>query len=80
MYRIIYDTNIGDGYDKKKYSTKKIAGVSLKSKFRSDKELFLDMDFKRLKKELKTIKDGVKDSKNDLIHKKKSKKKSMIIF
>ena len=71
----IYDTNIGDGYEKGKNSTKKIAGVSLKNKFKSNKELFLDMDFKRFKKELKTIKDGVKESKNELIHKKKSKKK-----
>ena len=33
------------------------------------------MDLKKFKKELKTIKDGVKESKNKLIHKKKSKKK-----
>ena len=71
----IYETNIGDGYDKGKNSSKKIASVSLKSKFKSNKELFLDMDFKKFKKELKKIKDGVKESKNDLIHKKKSKKK-----
>ena len=72
----IYDTNVGDGFEKRKNSFKKIGGLSLKSKFKSNKELFLDMDLnKKFKKELKTIKDGVKESKNELIHKKKSKKK-----
>ena len=71
----IYDTNIGDRYDKGKNSSKKIARVSLKSKFKSNKELFLDMDFKKLKKELKKIKDGVKESKNDLIEFSKMKLK-----
>ena len=71
----IYDTNVGDGFEKRKNSSKKIGGLSLKSKFKSNKELFLDMDLKKFKKELKKIKDGVKESKNELIHKKKSKKK-----
>ena len=71
----IYDTNVGDECNKMKSDIKKNNGISLKNKFRSNKEIFLDMDFKRFKKELKTIKEGAKESKNDLIHKKKSKKK-----
>ena len=71
----IYDTNVGDDYANIKNASKKIAGVQVKNKFRSNKDIFFDMDLKKFKKELITIKDGIKESKNDLIHKKKSKKK-----
>lgn len=71
----IYDTNVGDDYANIKNASKKIAGVQVKNKFRSNKDIFFNMDLKKFKKELITIKDGIKESKNDLIHKKKSKKK-----
>lgn len=74
----IYNTNIGNDINLKQVN-KKISAIPLKSKFRSNKELFLDTDLKKFKKELKKIntKDtkDTKEQKEDSIKKSKIKKK-----
>ena len=74
----IYNTNIGNDINLKQVN-KKISAIPLKSKFRSNKELFLDTDLKKFKKELKKIntKDtkDTKEQKEDSIKKSKTKKK-----
>ena len=74
----IYNTNIGNDINRKQVN-KKISVIPLKSKFRSNKELFLDTDLKKFKKELKKIntKDtkDTKEQKEDSIKKSKIKKK-----
>ena len=77
--RDIYNTNICNGIVKlKKNVKKKITPIQLKDKFKSNKELFLDMDLKKIKKELKKIKDGLDveetTDKKKKIKNKKSKK------
>lgn len=71
----IYNTNIGNDINLKQVN-KKISAIPLKSKFRSNKELFLDTDLKKFKKELKKINTkDTKEQKEDSIKKSKTKKK-----
>ena len=71
----IYNTNIGNDINLKQVN-KKISAIPLKSKFRSNKELFLDTDLKKFKKELKKINTkDTKEQKEDSIKKSKIKKK-----
>ena len=78
----IYNTNIGNDINRKQVN-KKISAIPLKSKFKSNKELFLDTDLKKFKKELKKIKEKIntkdtkdtKEQKEDSIKKSKIKKK-----
>ena len=71
----IYNTNIGNDINRKQVN-KKISVIPLKSKFRSNKELFLDTDLKKFKKELKKINTkDTKEQKEDSIKKSKTKKK-----
>ena len=71
----IYNTNIGNDINRKQVN-KKISVIPLKSKFRSNKELFLDTDLKKFKKELKKINTkDTKEQKEDSIKKSKIKKK-----
>ena len=75
----IYNTNIGNDINRKQVN-KKISAIPLKSKFRSNKEIFLDTDLKKFKKELKKIKEKIntkdtKEQKEDSIKKSKIKKK-----
>ena len=67
-YNTNIDSNLGEN---KKKVNKKISAVPIKSKFRSNKELFLDLDYKKMKKEFKDS----KDSKNNIIPKSKTKRK-----
>ena len=67
-----YNTNIDSKIsENKKKVNKKISAVPIKSKFRSNKEIFLDLDYKKMKKEFKDS----KDSKNNIIPKSKTKRK-----
>ena len=72
-YNTNIDSNLGEN---KKKVNKKISAVPIKSKFRSNKELFLDLDYKKMKKEFKKIKEkrDSKDSKNSPKSKTKRKK------
>ena len=55
----IYNTNIGENMDNiRKKVNKKISTIPVKSKFKSNKEIFLDLDLKKFKKELTKIKDN----------------------
>ena len=77
--RDIYNTNICNEIVKlKKNVKKKITPIQLKDKFKSNKELFLDMDLKKDGGELKKIKDGLDveetTDKKKKIKNKKSKK------
>ena len=67
-YNTNIDSNLGEN---KKKVNKKISAAPIKSKFRSNKELFLDLDYKKMKKEFKDS----KDSKNNIIPKSKTKRK-----
>ena len=67
-YKTNIDSNLGEN---KKKVNKKISAAPIKSKFRSNKELFLDLDYKKMKKEFKDS----KDSKNNIIPKSKTKRK-----
>ena len=71
-YNTNIDSNLGD-YQKK--VNKKISTIPIKSKFSSNKEIFLDLDFRKVKKEFKKIKDKMssKESKNNLSPKSKTK-------
>jgi len=72
-----YNTNIDSKIsENKKKVNKKISAVPIKSKFRSNKEIFLDLDYKKMKKEFKKIKEkrDSKDSKNNISPKSKRKK------
>jgi len=72
-YNTNIDSNLGEN---KKKVNKKISAVPIKSKFRSNKEIFLDLDYKKMKKEFKKIKEkrDSKDSKNNISPKSKRKK------
>ena len=75
----IYNTNIDNDFEKsKKNVRKKMTQVQMKNKYKSNKELYLDIDLKKFKKELKKIKDGLntKEAKEQKkkIKNKKSKK------
>ena len=73
----IYNTNIDNELRKsKKDVRKKIPSVQTKSKFKSNKELFLDVDLKKFKKELKKIKDGLSKKETKELKKKIKNKKS----
>ena len=73
-YNTNIDSNLGDH---KKKVKKKISTIPIKSKFSSNKELFLDLDLRKVKKEFKKIKDkmSLKESKNNLSPKSKTKRK-----
>ena len=73
-YNTNIDSNLGEN---KKKVNKKISAVPIKSKFRSNKEIFLDLDYKKMKKEFKKIKEkrNSKDSKNNISPKSKTKRK-----
>lgn len=74
----IYNTNVGDNMDNlRKKVNKKISAIPVKSKFKSNKEIFLDLDLKKFKKELTKIKDKInsKESQNNLSPKPKIKSK-----
>ena len=73
-YNTNIDSNLGDY---KKNVKKKISTIPIKSKFSSNKEIFLDLDFRKVKKEFKKIKDkmSLKESKNNLSPKSKTKRK-----
>lgn len=74
----IYNTNLGDNIDElRKKVSKKISAIPLKSKFKSNKELFLDTDLKKFKRELKKIKEKLnsKDPKDNSSLKSKIKSK-----
>ena len=77
----INNSNIGKDMAKNKHKLKnKISGVPIKAKFKSNKEIFYDIDFKKFKKELKNTKENLnsKGTNGKLIHKKKSKHKKTI--
>jgi hypothetical protein len=77
----INNSNIGNDMTKNKHNLKnKISGVPVKAKFKSNKEIFYDIDFKKFKKELKNTKENLnsKGTNGKLIHKKKSKHKKTI--
>ena len=74
----IYNTNVGDNMDNlRKKVNKKISTIPVKSKFKSNKEIFLDLDLKKFKKELTKIKDKInsKESQDNLSPKPKIKSK-----
>ena len=73
-YNTNIDSNLGDH---KKKVKKKISTIPIKSKFSSNKELFLDLDLRKVKKEFKKINDkmSLKESKNNLSPKSKTKRK-----
>ena len=68
----IYNTNVGDNMDNLR---KKVSAIPVKSKFKSNKEIFLDLDLKKFKKELTKIKDKInsKESQDNLSPKQKIK-------
>ena len=70
----IYNTNVGDNMDNLR---KKVSAIPVKSKFKSNKEIFLDLDLKKFKKELTKIKDKInsKESQDNLSPKPKIKSK-----
>lgn len=77
----INNSNIGNDMAKNKHKLKnKISGVPVKAKFKSNKEIFYDIDFKKFKKEFKNTKENLnsKGTNGKLIHKKKSKHKKTI--
>ena len=46
--KVIYNTNVGDNMDNlRKKVNKKISAIPVKSKFKSNKEIFLDLDLKK---------------------------------
>ncbi len=73
-YNTNIDSNLGDH---KKKVKKKISTIPIKSKYSSNKEIFLDLDSMKVKKEFKKIKDkmSLKESKNNLSQKSKTKRK-----
>ena len=80
----IYNTNVGDNMDNLR---KKVSAIPVKSKFKSNKEIFLDLDLKKFKKELTKIKDKInsKESQDNLspkpkIKSKKSQKRNKINY
>ena len=72
----IYNTNIGENMDNiRKKVNKKISTIPVKSKFKSNKEIFLDLDLKKFKKELTKIKDKLNAKEDNLSPKPKIKSK-----
>jgi len=72
----IYNTNIGENMDNiRKKVNKKISTIPIKSKFKSNKEIFLDLDLKKFKKELTKIKDKLNAQEDNLSPKPKIKSK-----
>ena len=70
--KVIYNTNVGDNMDNlRKKVNKKISTIPVKSKFKSNKEIFLDLDLKKF------IKDKInsKESQDNLSPKPKIKSK-----
>lgn len=70
--KVIYNTNVGDNMDNlRKKVNKKISTIPVKSKFKSNKEIFLDLDIKKF------IKDKInsKESQDNLSPKPKIKSK-----
>ena len=70
--KVIYNTNVGDNMDNlRKKVNKKISAIPVKSKFKSNKEIFLDLDLKKF------IKDKInsKESQDNLSPKPKIKSK-----
>ena len=70
--KTIYNTNVGDNMDNlRKKVNKKISAIPVKSKFKSNKEIFLDLDLKKF------IKDKInsKESQDNLSPKPKIKSK-----
>lgn len=70
--KVIYNTNVGDNMDNlRKKVNKKISAIPVKSKFKSNKEIFLDLDIKKF------IKDKInsKESQDNLSPKPKIKSK-----
>ena len=70
--KVIYNTNVGDNMDNlRKKVNKKISSIPVKSKFKSNKEIFLDLDLKKF------IKDKInsKESQDNLSPKPKIKSK-----
>ena len=73
-YKDLYSSNVNYNLDNiKKRVGKKISTTNVKKKFSSNKEIF-DMNMKKFKKELKTIKEGIYSNKEDKSKKKKNKK------
>ena len=73
-YKDIYSSNVNYNLDNiTKRVGKKISTTNMKKKFSSNKEIF-DMNMKKFKKELKTIKEGIYSNKEDKSKKKKNKK------
>ena len=73
-YKDIYSSNVNYNLDNIKNRVgKKISTTNMKKKFSSNKEIF-DMNMKKFKKELKTIKEGIYSNKEDKSKKKKNKK------
>ena len=75
----IYQTNLGNKTNKNKVN-KKFSSVQIKNKFKSNKEIISDVNFKNLKKELKRINEKIKSKEsnaniNDVNSKSKGKKK-----
>lgn len=72
----IYNTNVGENMDNiRKKVNKKISAIPVKSKFKSNKEIFLDLDLKKFKKELAKIKDKLNAKEDNLSPKPKIKSK-----
>ena len=72
----IYNTNLGENMDNiRKKVNKKISAIPVKSKFKSNKEIFLDLDLKKFKKELTKIKDKLNAKEDNLSPKPKIKSK-----
>ena len=70
--KVIYNTNVGDNMDNlRKKVNKKISAIPVKRKFKSNKEIFLDLDLKKF------IKDKInsKESQDNLSPKPKIKSK-----